>query len=419
MKYLARRLTGDRAWLHNDLPLSNVQRTRALSGPGGIAADIEPELRERIAEDGRPVIEDWNTIIYAVDEEKPGQPIVNHGIVIPPTTWEEAATRLTCAGVSCYPQGMTFDTERFWGPGNSNPKTKAPEIPRPDPLQIVQDLWDYLQAQPNSDLGVVLTGDLRSGVRIGTYDDPYRLVWWESPDIGDEIDKLAESTPFDYIEDAAWVGEAMDEVAHTVRIGWPRLGGRREDLRFVLNENIVSSDPAESPGAYANDVLGIGNGEGRTMVMSRSTVLDGRLRRTKIVTDKTLGQYALNRLTVSVRERSSSDPDIASVKVREHPNAPLASIVPGDDIYIQTHIPAYGPVRQWSRVMAVTEADDSDEATLTLRRVGAFLYSPTASADLGAPTPAPWRRPSRTCGGASMPCPARANWPTPPSRAAP
>jgi hypothetical protein len=382
VRYLARRLTGDRAWL-DDLPLGGVERTRVLSGPGTITATIEPELREVVAADGFRVIEDWRTIIYAVDDELPGSPIVGHGIVLPPTSWEEAATTLNCAGVAAYPQGMVFGESRIWGPEPPmHGDVSKPEVPRPDPLQIVQDLWAYLQAQDDSDLGVVLTGDLASSVRIGDYEEPYRLRWWEAPDIGNEIDNLAQYTPFDFVEEAHWTDATMTDVVHSIRLGWPRLGRRREDLRFVLNENIVSSDPAESLDTYANDVVGIGNGEGSTMVMARSTVRDGRLRRTKVVTDKTMKQYELNRFTVMARERVAAGPDIASIRVKEHDNAPLASINPGDDIYIQTTIPAYGKINQWSRVLGIGQIDNSDEAVLALKRSGAFIYSPTSEADL-------------------------------------
>lgn len=383
MKYLARRLTGDRAWLHNDLPLTQVSRTRSLSGPGGISATIEPELREVWAEDGMRVIEDWGTIVYAMDDEKPDKPIVAHGIVVPPSNWTEAAHSLTCLGVAGYPHGMIYGESRIWGP-EAPPKgsVSTPAVPRPDPLRIVQDLWDYLQAQQDSDLGVTLVGDLASSVRIGSYEEPYRLRWFEVPDIGEEIDRLAGSTPFDYVEDVAWTDATMTDVAHRIEIGWPRLGRQRDDLRFVQGENIVGTVPADSLDTYANDVVGIGNGEGQTMVMSRSTVRDGRIRRTKTVTDKTLGQYDLNRLTVTSRERVTREPDIQSITVKDSPSAPLTAINPGDDIYVQVHIPAYGPLNGWSRVLAITEADHADEATLSLRRSSAFLYSPTAEADL-------------------------------------
>lgn len=379
MRYLARRLTGDRAWLHMDLPLTDVERTRTLSGPGGLNGSIKPELREVKGPDGKRLLSPWGTIIYAVDDEAPGSPIVGHGIVQPVTSWTAEGTALQCAGISAYAHGMKYEGERLWGPAAAFEGT--PAKPRPDPLVIAQDLWAHLQAGHNSNLGVTLTGKLSSSVRIGDNENPYRLMYWEAPDIGEEFDRLAGDTPFDYVEEVYWANAQQTEVAHTIRLGWPRLGSRRHDLRFATGENIVDVVEGASPGVYANDVFGIGNGEGRTMKMSRSSVDDGNLRRMTTVTDKTLSQWPLNRLTVQVRERLMRDIDIESITVKEHPNAPLQRIQPGDDIRVQAYITGYGDYDAWSRVLTITEGGEPDEAVLGLRTIGAFLYTSTAEVE--------------------------------------
>lgn len=386
MRYLARRvLTGE--WIDRDLPLSGVERARVLSGPGTLTCSIEPELRKAKHSDGLRVLEDWGTVIYAVDDDQ-GNAIVGHGLVVPATTYEEAATRLTCAGMSTYPHGFIYDDAKVWGPraevlrkkdknGNVVQEYVSP-IERPDPLQIVQDLWGHVQSFPNSKLGVRLVGNLKSTVRIGTNEEPYRLRWWEQPDVGQEIDSLATKTPFDYIEEVGWTDATMTAVDHRIRIGWPRLGTDRGDLRFALGENIIESTPVGTPEGYANDVRFIGNGTGSTMKSGRSTVIDGRLRRTRIVTDKTVRTDSeANTLARIYREKMTQRPQIDTIRIKDHPNARITAINPGDGIYVQTEVASYGEINEWCRVLSITQGEDSAYATLSLAPNSAFVYNST------------------------------------------
>lgn len=368
-----RAITGE--WLHRDLPLAAVERTRELSGPGQIAATIDPELRDLKAADGLRVLEDWGTFIYAARDDGP---IVQAGIVVPPTAYDDASTRLTCPGFTTYPHGYVFDDVKLWGPDKANPKTGKPEVNRPDPLVIVQDLWAWMQSQADSDLGMSVVGDLKSTVRIGSYEEPYRLRWWETPDIGEELDNLAEFTPFDYVEEHAWSPTDVDhtDVDHRLRLGWPRLGKGRSDLRFAVGENVVIALTADTIQDYANSVMGFGNGEGRTMKRSTVTVHDGRLRRTRVLTDKTITSLArLRDRTARMLAQMQPGLDITQVAIIDHPNARISDINLGDDITVQGEIPAYGDVHERVRVLSITQGDVDETAILGVQRTSAFLYS--------------------------------------------
>ena len=90
---------------------------------------------------------------------------------------------------------------------------------------------------------------------------PYELVWWNATNCGEEIDKLAGQTPFDYIERHAWNSDKTD-VLHYFDMGYPRLGVQKPDLLFN-EENILEVVPIqEDEDSYASAVLVVGAGEG-------------------------------------------------------------------------------------------------------------------------------------------------------------
>jgi hypothetical protein len=194
------------------------------------------------------------------------------------------------------------------------------------------------------------------------------------------MDTLAGQTPFDYLEEHTWADPGRrDFVTHTVRLGHPRLGRARDDLRFVEGENIITKVTAGSSDNYANDVIGIGNGDGAEMIHSQATVDDGRLRRTKFITDKTITrQTHMDDVTRNHLLRLSPALDVTEVVIAESRNAPIGAIMLGDDIEVQVRIEAYGNVRMWLRVLSITEADEeSGFAVLGTQRSSAFLYNPT------------------------------------------
>lgn len=378
MRYLAQR-AGTGEWLHRDLPLASVERTRTLSGPSTITATLSPELRQAVHTDGLRVLEDWGTFLYAAQTDEAGRtgPIQCAGIYVE-ATYDEASQQFTAPGFASYPQGYIYEGSRLWGPDPGDGTAAHPQIPRPDPLQIVRDHWAWIQSQADSNLGVSVVGTVSSTKRLHDYENPYRLDWWDPKDLGQEIDSLASATPFDYVEEHAWADATQQQVTHQIRLGWPRLGRRRDDLRFAEGENIL--DPLTGPstgGSSANHILGIGWGEGQKMAHAIASVRDGRLRRTLVVTDKTAQQAGISALVQDMAARVRPGLDVTSVRIVDHPNARISAIALGDDIRVQGLLPSYGPVDMWVRVLAITEADDTPgQAVLTTQRASAFLYNP-------------------------------------------
>lgn len=394
-------------WLSRDLELSVETRTRSLSGPSTISATMDGGLARGIMSDGRPLIDDWGTYIYAVNEDTGA--IRNHGIVIPPTSFESDA-KILCSGFATYPKGLIYRHAKFWGPQAYaaaqgpvydddgvtllQPATpEVPEIARPYSIDIFADLWAYVGAN-YTDLGVVLAGSTSGGVPVGNYEDPYRLQFWDSPDIGDEMENLAKMTPFDYVEAPVWIdssgvpagdpwsnawpagyGSTQDDVRHFLRVGHPRLGRRRDDLRFMEGENIAISPPV-STSDTANMVLGIGNGDpGPNMAQSFAAIEDGRVKRIAVVTDKTMNTEAITNLTNLTLRGLQARPQIESVGVVDHPNARLSTIEEGDDIFVQGTHPQYGRYDAWVRVVGITQGESDSAAVLSVIESGQFTYN--------------------------------------------
>ncbi|SCL32988.1 hypothetical protein GA0070616_4606 [Micromonospora nigra] len=203
--------------------------------------------------------------------------------------------------------------------------------------------------------------------------EPYALAWWDAADCGSELGKLAQETPFDFAEEHTWAG---DEVAHRLRIGYPRLGRRRDDLAFEQGVNIVAPVVVQRDGGeFANAIHGLGAGEGRKVVVTDLVERDGRLRRTAVFTDKTI--TTTERLTALARAELATRRnvvEIESVEVANHPHAPIGSWALGDDVLIRAYVPWLGDVAIWHRIVGWSMTSD-DRAALSLRRSDAFTYA--------------------------------------------
>jgi hypothetical protein len=361
MRYLLQRpLTNE--WLTRDFELSEGQRTRALSGPGGITGTIDPQMQHVLAADGKPLLWEWGTIIYAEIDGR----IRNAGIV---TKIDKEGSKLTleAPGFMTYPHGI--------------PYSDATNFLRVDPMVVVRHLWFHVQNTPNSNIGMTVdTITLPETAWIGDNANPKVLQWWENVDCGGEIDNLAKQAGFDYAEVHTYTNEARTSVSHRMQIGYPRLGRKRSDLRFAEGENIIGPPIAVGidGDAFANEVIGIGRGEGAAMVHNNFALVDGRLRRPKIVTDKTADQARLDSISLAELNKRLDVVDVTQVTIRDHPNARLSAIDPGDDVLVQASLPWIGKFRLWVRVLAITEADaDETVAVLSTQRSDAFIYSVT------------------------------------------
>lgn len=365
-RYIAERLPSKEI-IHPDLPLTDVSITQTLSGPGGFSATVPMDLPSLRAADGQPLLTEWGTAIWA---EADGQ--IRGGGIVDRAPTEGNSMRVECVGFSGYPKDMPYI-------GNGKVWTKE------DPLVILRYVWDHLQSFDGGDLGVVVD-PLTTPVRIGeeqylavwteqagsdtTFDDgPIRLNWWDVHDLGKFIDDLAERTPFDYLEESDW--DADGKVAHRLRLGYPKIGRRRTDLRFVIGENVTTiPEVATVDEGYASDVLVLGAGEGREKLVSPVIGANtGRLRRIATITDDNLKRQSdVNARARKERDRRVGLREVSSVSILDHPNAPLGSWRVGDEIRLQGEL-GWEDVDMWLRITeARIDPQALEVASLTLQR---------------------------------------------------
>lgn len=355
-RYLAYRMNGDgtKTLIDNDVPLSGASLTWTLSGADALSATITPEVARLKGVYGLPILDPWSTAIFA---ELDGQ--IRHGSIIDtPLAAGDHSLAAEAVGFSGYPTGQPYTANR--------------SRVRTDPLVEARHIWDHLQAQPGGNLGVVLdptTSPIRigepardvefttgAGEQVEFEAGPYTLAWWKTADLGAEFEKLATFTPFDFRTEHTWNADRTD-IDHRIRLGYPKLGRRRPDLRLQIGENVV-----EVPGVeilsedYASEVLMLGAGEGRDMIRATATKATGRLRRAATATDKSLrGRGAAQRAAeaeVDARTGRRTVRDL--VLSASHPHAPLGSFELGDELQLRGSAGWGGELSKWVRVVEIT-----------------------------------------------------------------
>lgn len=403
-----RATTGE--YLDMDLPLHVEEITWELNGPGALRGTISPDVGAMRAADGRLLLEEWGTLIFA---EADGQ--IRWGGIVINSTFEGPSWTVEAAGFTAYPHGA--------------PYAGLYSATGVDPAQAFAHIWSHLQSYPDGDLGVVVTGAY-TGDKIGLpsgptlrgmisdqlwdwliknrkwwvyngssrgemilppdYDgdlpprdddldnpyDPYELLWWEAPDCGDELNNLADVAPFDYVEQHAWADATSKNMRHEVQIKFPRAGRRREDLAFIQGENVTSTvSPTVNGDDFSNEILGMGAGEGQGAIRRSTAVSDGRLRRPVVLVAKDVDDATRLDTILAAQLRARQQPlSITEIEVRNHPNAPIGSWAVGDDILVQATIPWLGDVNLWCRIVSWTLTSETT-ATLQLQRSDSFVYA--------------------------------------------
>lgn len=371
-RYFATRLNGDGTedLLDPDIPLDDVEVTDALSGACSLSGTLEPVYARLLAPDGKPLFNEWSTAIYAEnDGDIRGGGIMTHSDFDGPS-WE-----VECVGFTGYGRDMPYTGSGYKGI-------------RVDPMDAARVIWDHIQSQSGGDIGLEFDDTTTGGkVSIGTelkqveFDTqsgpisfesgPYRLNWYTNHDLQGDFDDLAEFTPFDYREKHTWREDGT--IRHFVEMGYPKLGRRRTDLRFVHGVNVLPAVTIERDGEmYASGTMVLGAGEGAAMIRAiREPVVpesERRLRRIAVVTDDTIKSKnrAIARAELENQWRRRLD-DFDTIVVTDHPNAPLGSCQVGDEIRIEGQGDWLG-VDTWTRVISISWAPDRPTAEYTVAR---------------------------------------------------
>ena len=200
-------------------------------------------------------------------------------------------------------------------------------------------------------------------------------LFYEHGDIGQRLDGLAEMTPFDYVEHIAWADADKSDIVLRIDFGYPRLGGRKSDLRFVEGENVSDVIQVKRDGQdFANTVQGVGAGEGKDQLRQTVGQRDGRLRRVLVETDTSITKAdQLRNYATSVLNTVRTLDDIEGFTVRQHPHAPFGSYRPGDDVLVSTWR-GWEEISMWVRITSLTYSPDTDEVQVTCKRSDSFRY---------------------------------------------
>jgi len=236
-RYIAQRaITGE--FLDMELPLNREELRWDLSGAGSLRGTVTPDVGGLRAPDGRLLLEEWGTIIYA---EADGQ--IRWGGIVVRSGFQGPTWTIEAAGFATYPHGI--------------PYTGTYSKIGVDPADVVAHIWQHVQGYADGNLGVTVAGS-KTPVRLGTEpkdvefttgsgetvafeSGPYELNWWETPDCGSEIDSLTKETPFDYVEEHSWASPDGQDVTeafnlahdagtsyHASTIGSTYVGGPRD-----------------------------------------------------------------------------------------------------------------------------------------------------------------------------------------------
>ncbi|MFE2181338.1 hypothetical protein [Streptomyces sp. NPDC059455] len=370
---------------------------RDLSGPGSMTGTITPEYARMIGSDGVPLLQEWGTKLFL---EINGH--IRWGGIVTKTSFDGPQYTVACEGLSSYPHGIPYEGYIISGKkivpkdpyagkdknhdgyiDGSKPKKKVPPPPKPyggpriDVYEAFRHVWWHVQSRPYGDIGIkVDTHDLGDLLGAANGDDPWELAWWDNPDCGQALDTLTSTTPFDWTEEHAWAEESGNAITHRIRLGKPRLGRKRTDLRFADGENIAAIARPEGMGDdYANEAVVLGKGEGKKMKRAQVHRYEsGRLRRVATVTDKTLSSdKALRTRGEQELAGRTQALQIPAIQIWDHPNARFGSWSLGDDIRVQVDVPWVGYVDVWHRIIG-DEISADGTCTLTLKRSDSFHY---------------------------------------------
>jgi hypothetical protein len=422
-QYIAQRIL-DGTWLDRvGAQMTAVTMTWDLS-TDQFQGTISPRDKERVGSDGRPLFDEWSTALYAVESG-----VIRWGGLLVDSDFTGSAWVLNAIGFRGYPNGNIYNGAVY--SQNSI-----------DPLSVVRAIWSYLQSQPNGNIGLTVdattstsrvgtasfvvapgnqtlaqiatatnltlaqiqalnttanraangytfqtlpaTGNIPANVPVITALAPYVLAWYNATDCGQELTNLAQTAPFDMSESHAWTDATQNAVSHRLILGYPRIGNRELDLRFVEGENITALvDVSRSGTSYANEILGVGAGTGSAAVRAAVGAPDtNRLRRCGSVVNQ--GITGVNQLS-ALAQRSLTAlqaplaGQIASCTWLNHPNAPLGSFMQGDDILISVRNGWLAGQDIWHRVKSYTYDPSTRTGTLTLARSDSFTYQPSGT----------------------------------------
>ena len=372
-RFHATRLNGDgtETLLANDLPFSDVQITKTLSGPDELTAKLTPEHMCLKDDNGAPTLLPWSSAIYAS-----AGTIIRFGGIITALKANGPDLTVTAAGFVSFLDGVpwTNTTRKYYGE---------------DPAKVIRDIWLFAQTHPKGNIGLTLPGGLKTTAKVGerrketknakgetveqAVDEPVLLAQYATEDLSKVFDDMLEAGSIDYVEKH----EAQDDgsITHRLDMASPRLGRRRTDVGFVVGVNVIEIPEVDlHVEDYLSEAVVWGAGEGEKMITAHArNDAAKRLRRVKVFQNKNTGRQATARSAAELylrRYSQDSAADVESLLVIDHPVAPLFSYELGDEVWLSGDSWWGGKLGMWVRVLGITLDPEGQAASVKVARAG-------------------------------------------------
>ena len=161
-------------------------------------------------------------------------------------------------------------------------------------------------------------------------------------------------------------------IGHHIRLGYPQIGRRIHDQRFVLGENIFTAPAFENNPAIADQVLVLGAGNGSTRAKGGAYARElFPVSKVVVLTDTSLTtEAACRRAGELYLRQAGKETSVAELTIENHPHAPLGSYGPGDEIEFQAPDTWEGPRSVWVRIESVTMIAATDQTRIRVTRAG-------------------------------------------------
>jgi hypothetical protein len=136
-------------WMHRDVRgITSPSVTWVLNGPDTYTCTIAPPRPDLLDPTGNPVGVEWQTACYLEQASR-----ILFGGILTSSSFAGPQWQMGFTGFLGYPAGMIYEGANYTQSGV-------------DSLDVVRYLWDWLQQQPGSNLGVNVDR-LKSGVQLG------------------------------------------------------------------------------------------------------------------------------------------------------------------------------------------------------------------------------------------------------------
>lgn len=356
-KFYAQR-TVSNEWLDTDVQLADCSLTYALSAPNSGQLLLPTPGVEPFGSDGRPVWGKWDTLFYA---EKNGA--LDSVYIADSVTPSALGTQVKLIGLSGWLSRVefssiyqvwetnTFDVLRMLlDHANAKPRgltwtypgarmsatTVGDPNPPAKPTKPPRHKGESKSTYQASARYTTWQADMTTWTNTyGNY-EKYKILFWESPYVGDELSSLSTELGFDWRESYQWTAPLTPEY----KINFADdLSVLRTDILIEDGVNVLGRlSPSDADETYANKVLAVGAGQGRNTRKATASYDDGRLYSARFLLRKGIhnSHKLQHQADAAVKRYRIIDPQIGTVNVNDVDGLG-SSLLPGNIVTVKSN----------------------------------------------------------------------------------